>query len=280
MAAAAKGLVQMGVGIGILTKTKVTNDQYSKSLSGYRVLVSKAASPHQGGIGLIWREDHDGFEVKAVQPLTPNLLSFQLVMGNKRYYVIGIYVPPNCMMGVDDLQVAWEAYHTPHIAPPLSSGISTSGSRTPSMTGRMQLSTFWKRSTPLISPAIFSLDNAVSSGDGCAGPSACGGGGSGVIHNRIIFWGMSASRRGSGGWRFACHSITTWTTGRSLQPSGGGVGIGLSHTNVTSSASLLSLPRGRRLNLHGHLVVLLQSASNPSCACGKGMTGSLTRLGP
>jgi hypothetical protein len=73
MAAVAKGLAQMGAGIGILTKTKVTNDQYSKSLSGYRVLVSKAASLHQGGIGLIWREDHDGFEVEAVWPLTPNL---------------------------------------------------------------------------------------------------------------------------------------------------------------------------------------------------------------
>jgi hypothetical protein len=33
MAAAAKGLAQMGVGIGILTKEKVTDDQYSKSLS-------------------------------------------------------------------------------------------------------------------------------------------------------------------------------------------------------------------------------------------------------
>jgi hypothetical protein len=60
LAAAAKGLAQMGFGIGILTKTKVTNNQYSKSLSGYRVIVSKAASPHQGVIGLIWREDQDG----------------------------------------------------------------------------------------------------------------------------------------------------------------------------------------------------------------------------
>jgi hypothetical protein len=76
MAAAAKGLAQMGVGIKILTKTKVTNDWYSKFLLGYRVLGSKAASSHQGGIGLIWREDHDGFEVKAIWPLTPNLMSF------------------------------------------------------------------------------------------------------------------------------------------------------------------------------------------------------------
>jgi hypothetical protein len=57
MAAAAKRLAQMGVGIGILNKTKVTNNQYLKSLLGYRVLVLKVASPHQGGIGLIWRED-------------------------------------------------------------------------------------------------------------------------------------------------------------------------------------------------------------------------------
>jgi hypothetical protein len=53
MAAAAKGLAQMGVGIGILTKTKVTNNWYAKFLLGYRVLVLKAASQHQGGIGLI-----------------------------------------------------------------------------------------------------------------------------------------------------------------------------------------------------------------------------------
>jgi hypothetical protein len=81
----------------------------SKSLLGYRVLVSKAASPHQGRIGLIWREDHDGFEVEAVRPLTLNLMSFQLVMGEERYYIMGIYIPPNCTSGVDNLRVAWEA---------------------------------------------------------------------------------------------------------------------------------------------------------------------------
>jgi hypothetical protein len=72
------------------------------------ILLLKAASPHQGGIGLNWREDHDGFEVEAIRPLTLNLLSFQLVTGSERYYVMGIYIPPNCTMGVDDLRVAWE----------------------------------------------------------------------------------------------------------------------------------------------------------------------------
>jgi hypothetical protein len=108
MAAVAKGLARMGVRIGILTKTKITNNWYSKSLSGYRVIVSKAVSPHQGGVGLIWREDHDGFKVKAVWPTTPNLLTFQLVMVNRWFYVMGIYIPPNCTTGVDNLQVVWE----------------------------------------------------------------------------------------------------------------------------------------------------------------------------
>jgi len=79
---------------------------------GYRVLVLKATSPHQGGIGLIWREDHDGFKVEAVRPLTPNLMSFQLVTGDERFYVMGIYIPPNCMSGVEDVRVAWEACPT------------------------------------------------------------------------------------------------------------------------------------------------------------------------
>jgi hypothetical protein len=109
MAAAAIGLVHMEVGVAVLTKRKVTYNWYSKSLSGYRVLVLKAASQHQGGIGLIWREDHNGFEVEAVRPLTPNLMSFPLVTGNERFYVMGIYIPPNCTLGVDDLRVAWEA---------------------------------------------------------------------------------------------------------------------------------------------------------------------------
>ncbi len=74
--------------------------------------MSKAASPHQGGIGIIWREDHDGFEVKAVWPLTPTVMSFQLVTGDERYYIMGIYIPPICTLGVDDISVAWEACPT------------------------------------------------------------------------------------------------------------------------------------------------------------------------
>jgi hypothetical protein len=191
---------------------------------------------------------------------------------------MGIYIPPNCTMGVDDLRVAWSrALQT---APPLLSGTSTSGLRTPPMTGQMLLLTCWRRSTPPISLANFFLDNAASNKEGRAGPSACQGGGRGATHNQIIFWGMSASQRGLGGWHFSHHGSTTWTIGWLSQPSGGGARVNSSHTNATNSASLLSFPKGRRLNAQRRSVVLLQSASNLSCASGMGMTGSLTRHGP
>ncbi len=41
--------------------------------------------------------------------VTSNLLTFQLVTGYKRFYVMGIYIPPNDTKGVDALWEAWNA---------------------------------------------------------------------------------------------------------------------------------------------------------------------------
>ncbi len=41
--------------------------------------------------------------------VTPDLLTFQLVMGYKQFYVMGIYIPPNDTTGVDALRAAWNA---------------------------------------------------------------------------------------------------------------------------------------------------------------------------
>ncbi len=39
----------------------------------------------------------------------PNLLTFQLVTGDKRFYCMGVYIPPTDTMEVEDLWAAWEA---------------------------------------------------------------------------------------------------------------------------------------------------------------------------
>jgi hypothetical protein len=50
LAAAAKGLRQMGVGCAVLTKTKLTDTRYPKHVEGYHVIASKATNPQQGGL--------------------------------------------------------------------------------------------------------------------------------------------------------------------------------------------------------------------------------------
>ncbi len=99
LASAAKGLAQMGVGVAFLTEMKITDDRYPKFSSGYKVIASEATSHLQGGVALVWKEGHDSFEVEAATVATPNLLTFQLVTGHKRFHVMGIYIPPMILWG-------------------------------------------------------------------------------------------------------------------------------------------------------------------------------------
>jgi hypothetical protein len=55
--------------------------RYSRVVSGYHVIALKAASPHQGGIAVLWKPGHWDFEVEAVHIASPNILTFQLVAG-------------------------------------------------------------------------------------------------------------------------------------------------------------------------------------------------------
>ncbi len=59
---------------------------------------------------MLWQPDHKGFEVETTRVVTPNLITFQLVVtGDEQYYVMGIYIPPATRGGGDDLRAAWEA---------------------------------------------------------------------------------------------------------------------------------------------------------------------------
>jgi hypothetical protein len=105
----AKVLAKMEVGCAVLLEMKITNNCYARTMSGYKVLATKAPSKHQGGIALLWELDHEAFEVEAAIIVTPNLITFQLVMGDEQYYVMGIYIPPNNRAGGEDLWLAWKA---------------------------------------------------------------------------------------------------------------------------------------------------------------------------
>jgi hypothetical protein len=87
LAAAAKGLRQMGVGCAVLTETKLTNNRYPKHVKGYHVIALRATSPQLGGIALLWTAEHQHFEVKMVNIVSPNVLTFLLITGGVHFFL-------------------------------------------------------------------------------------------------------------------------------------------------------------------------------------------------
>ncbi len=87
---AAAELAQMGIGVAVLTETKIVNNWYPKSAAGYTIMCSKVATCTQGGVALVWKEDDLKFEVKLV-PFNhgPNTLTFQLATRDEQFYVAG-----------------------------------------------------------------------------------------------------------------------------------------------------------------------------------------------
>ncbi len=69
----------------------------------------KGGKPQSGGDCPVVERDCGEYEVELACVITPNLLTFQLVTGDEQFYCMGVYIPPTDMMGVEDLQAAWEA---------------------------------------------------------------------------------------------------------------------------------------------------------------------------
>jgi hypothetical protein len=99
MTSAAKGLEQMGVGLAVLMEMKLTDDRYTRLALGVKILTSKATSHNQGGIALLWKENHSGYKVELARIATPNLLTFQLVTGDERFYCMEYTSPPQTRWG-------------------------------------------------------------------------------------------------------------------------------------------------------------------------------------
>ncbi len=53
------------------------------------MIASKGTNPQQGGIALLWTAEHPDFEVEAVKIVSPNVLTFQPIMGGVHFFVIG-----------------------------------------------------------------------------------------------------------------------------------------------------------------------------------------------
>ncbi len=98
----------MGVNFGIVLETKSTKGVYTHWSSGYHVRATPAPSAWQGGISLFWRAS-DLYEVEEVELHGPTVLSFELVLGATRYYIVGCYILPNNLTTLTHVEQAWMA---------------------------------------------------------------------------------------------------------------------------------------------------------------------------
>jgi hypothetical protein len=89
-------LVQIGIGVVVLTETKFVNNWPPNMAAGYTIMCSKVVSCTQGVVVLVWKENNLRFEVKLMLFHGPNTLMFQLRTGDKQLYVVGTYnISPN-----------------------------------------------------------------------------------------------------------------------------------------------------------------------------------------
>jgi hypothetical protein len=98
----------MGVDVGILLERKLTKGVYTRWSSGYHVRATHALSAGQGGISLFWRAS-DLYEVEEVELHGPNVLSFQLVLGATRYFIVRCYILPNDLTTLTHVEQVWMA---------------------------------------------------------------------------------------------------------------------------------------------------------------------------
>ena len=80
--------------LGIFQETKCTDGIYTRESAGYLVVATDAPSRHRGGVALFYRPS-PLFAAEAVQEYGPNVMSFEVATGARRWYIIGCYLAPD-----------------------------------------------------------------------------------------------------------------------------------------------------------------------------------------
>ena len=107
--AALRCMRQMNVDVGILTETKFTNTCFTKLAEGYRV-VGTTTTGNIGGIALIYRETAR-WSIESTRTFGSHVVRYAIVSGQRRWYLIGVYIPPSEETG-ETLGHLSEAYDT------------------------------------------------------------------------------------------------------------------------------------------------------------------------
>jgi len=112
--AALRCMQQMNVDVGLLTETKFHNDMFTKGAEGYTV-TGTITEGNAGGVALIHRT-RKGWGLESTRTFGPNVIRTTLVSGQRRWHIIGVYIPPSEENGetLDLLTQAYESIHNPN----------------------------------------------------------------------------------------------------------------------------------------------------------------------
>ena len=82
------------VGVGVLQEMNQTRGIHMRYISVYRVCSMEAESHHRGGIAIVWWEQAV-CQVEGTTNYGPNMVSFIIMEGCKRWFVVGSYITIN-----------------------------------------------------------------------------------------------------------------------------------------------------------------------------------------
>ena len=102
--AALRGMSQANMDLGILQETKLPDGIYTRGSAGYSVIATDAPSRHRGGVALFYRSKPH-FLVEAVERFGPNVMGFQVATGERRWYIVRVYVAPE---DEDMMETGWQ----------------------------------------------------------------------------------------------------------------------------------------------------------------------------
>ena len=90
----------MNIDLGVITETKIQGKKSfhfrgkTEGHKGYTVIPTEAKSKHQGGVALFYMESYY-FTIEGTKTFGPNVIRAILKSGEKRWRIIGAYIPPS-----------------------------------------------------------------------------------------------------------------------------------------------------------------------------------------
>ena len=100
-----QGMYLANLDLGIFQETKIMDRVYTRRSADYSVVTTDVLSQHRGGVALFYCLSTQ-FEVEDIQQFGPNIISSQLAMDERRWYIIGYYLTPDDALTIESVVAA------------------------------------------------------------------------------------------------------------------------------------------------------------------------------